>query len=51
MSVYVDVNSEFLKDLFHLPLTQQAFLEYESFEIICNEATLTMQRGNYDNWS
>jgi hypothetical protein len=32
------IHVEFLQDMFHLPLSQQAFQEFEKFEQICDNA-------------
>jgi hypothetical protein len=29
------INTEFLEDLFHLPLSQQAYEEFQNLEVIC----------------
>jgi hypothetical protein len=45
------VNYEFLEDLFHLPLSQQAFLELNQFEEICNQTVIKINEGETDSWS
>jgi hypothetical protein len=35
LSVHKAINSNYLEDLFHLPLSHQAFQEFEQLEIIC----------------
>jgi hypothetical protein len=44
-------NAEFLEDLFHLPLSQEAHSEFAAFEEICNSAVMTIAQGNVDSWS
>jgi hypothetical protein len=43
-------NVEFLEDLFHLPLSQEAHSEFVAFEEICNSAVMTIAQGNLDSW-
>jgi hypothetical protein len=38
MSVHDVIQTEYLEDLFHLPLSHQAFQEFQQFEIICQQA-------------
>jgi hypothetical protein len=45
------VNMEFLQDLFHLPLSVQAFNEFEMLEDICVSASEKMQLGEQDSWT
>jgi hypothetical protein len=45
------VNTEFMEDLFHLPLSQQDFLELDQFEEICNLAISKIDNGGMDTWS
>jgi hypothetical protein len=42
------VNTEFLEDLFHLPMSAEAFSEFEALEDICIKAQDTMQASNMD---
>jgi hypothetical protein len=51
VSVYDVISQEFLEDLFHLPVSQQAFQEFEVFEQICTNATNIVQGGDKDSWS
>jgi hypothetical protein len=44
------IHMEFLQDMFHLPLSQQAFQEFEKFEQICDNALFKVQNGLQDNW-
>ena len=44
------VNEESLKDLFHLPLSQQAYNESVELEAICQGARDHMQEGSKDIW-
>jgi hypothetical protein len=45
------METEFLEDLFHLPLSQQAFSEFEALEDLCETLMNTIQQGNFDQWS
>jgi hypothetical protein len=40
-----------LEDLFHLPLSHQAFLELNQFEELCNQTVLKINYGVVDTWS
>jgi hypothetical protein len=51
LSVQQVIETEFLEDLFHLPLSQQAFSEFESLENLCDTTMRTIQQGNIDQWS
>jgi hypothetical protein len=51
LSVKQVMETEFLEDLFHLPLSQQAFSEFESLENLCDTTMRTIQQGNIDQWS
>jgi hypothetical protein len=51
LSVHKAINSEYLEDLFHLPLSQQAFQEFEQMEIICANTAQKIQEGNIDSWT
>jgi hypothetical protein len=50
-TIFEIVNTEFLEDLFHLPLSQQAFLELDQFEEICNQTISKINGGEIDSWS
>jgi hypothetical protein len=45
------VNYEYLENLFHLPLSHQAFLELNQFEELCNQTVLKINDGGVDSWS
>jgi hypothetical protein len=45
------IHTEFLQDLFHLPLSLQDFQEFEQMEEICDNASIKVQLGNQDTWS
>jgi hypothetical protein len=45
------VNTEFLEDLFHLPLSQQAFQELSEFKSVGNQALLRIAESESDSWS
>ena len=42
---------EYLEDLFHLPLTQEAFLEFELMEEICDTLRSSASNEHLDTWS
>jgi hypothetical protein len=50
-SVHRVIHTEYLEDLFHLPLTQQAFEEFQDLEVVCQNTLTVIQEGNSDNWS
>jgi hypothetical protein len=41
---------DFLQDLFHLPLSQQAYAEFEQLEIFCGNAQSEAQHHLSDSW-
>jgi hypothetical protein len=45
------LHTEFIEDLFHLPLSQQSFAEFQQIEIIFQNAREKIHEGNYDMWS
>jgi hypothetical protein len=51
LTVHSAISLEYLKDLFHLPLSQEAFLEFEELEVICGNTMQMIQEGNIDNLS
>jgi hypothetical protein len=51
LSVHKVINSDYLEDLFHLPLSHQAFQEFEQLEIICASTAQKIQEGNIDSWT
>jgi hypothetical protein len=51
LSVKQVMETEYLEDLFQLPLSQQAFSEFESLENLCDNTMRTIQQGNADQWS
>jgi hypothetical protein len=44
------IHMEFLQDSFHLPLSQQAFQEFEKLEKIYDNALIKVQNGLQDKW-
>jgi hypothetical protein len=44
------VNTEFLQDLFHLPLSLEAYNEFVKIEDICESASAKIQLGEQDSW-
>ena len=51
LSVYDEIHYEFLEDLFHLPMSHQAYGELQQVEDICLEARETIHNDNIDLWS
>jgi hypothetical protein len=51
ISVYDTVHTEFLEDLFHLPMSAEAYFEFQELEVMCLEAQVTMQSGSKDIWA
>jgi hypothetical protein len=45
------IHTEYLEDLFHLPLSQQAYEEFLNLEVICQSALIKVQEGNCDTWT
>lgn len=45
------INMEFLEDLFHLPLSLQAYEEFQQLEVICEEIKSFEFRDCNDTWS
>jgi hypothetical protein len=45
------MNTEYLEDLFHLPLSQEAFSEFEDLEELCLLTSQAIQGGYNDSWS
>jgi hypothetical protein len=43
LTVHNAISLENLKDLFHLPLSQEAFLELEELEVICGNTMQMIQ--------
>ena len=50
ISVHQVVNLEYLEDLFHLSMSQQAFHEFQELESICLSVQ-TNQDSRKDEWS
>jgi hypothetical protein len=50
-SVEKAILTEYTEDLFNLPLTQQAYEEFNELEIICQNAAEKILLGQKDNWS
>jgi hypothetical protein len=51
MKVQEVIHTEFLEDLFHLPMSQEAFVEFQHLENICHSASIKTQSGNKDEWT
>jgi hypothetical protein len=51
ISVYDTVHTKFLEDLFHLPMSAEAYLEFQELEVMCLEAQVTMQSSSKDIWT
>jgi hypothetical protein len=45
------ISKEYLQVLFHMPLSQQAYMEFLSQEELCNNTEISLQDGNLDSWS
>jgi hypothetical protein len=45
------VHTEYLEDMFHLPLSQQAYEEFQSLESLCQRTLRTIHAGNKDTWT
>jgi hypothetical protein len=45
------IHTEYPEDLFYLPLSQQAFGEFQDLEVICQNTLTAVQDENLDNWS
>jgi hypothetical protein len=45
------LDTEFLEDLFHLPLSQQAYSEFLQMEMICQTAREKISNDESDKWS
>jgi hypothetical protein len=45
------IHTEYLEDMFYLPLSQQAYVEFQSLELLCQNALTAVQEGNPDKWS
>jgi hypothetical protein len=50
LSIHSVIHTEYLEDLFHLPLSQQAFQEFEQLENLCEVALQRVQEGEADKW-
>jgi hypothetical protein len=50
VSVSKVLHMDFLQDMFHLPLSQQAYTEFEELEILCENAQVRVQQNLPDNW-
>jgi hypothetical protein len=51
ISVKDAIGQEYLQDLFHLPLSQQAYEEFLNMEEICSNSESSIQQGNLDSWT
>jgi hypothetical protein len=51
LSVHKAISSDYLEDLFHLPLSQQAFQEFEQLEVICANTAQKIQEANINTWT
>jgi hypothetical protein len=50
VSISKVLHMDFLQDMFHLPLSQQAYTEFEELEILCENAQVRVQQNLPDNW-
>jgi hypothetical protein len=51
ITVRETVNTEYLEDLFYLPLSVEAYAEFQDLEELCIKTTEIIQSGNKDTWS
>jgi hypothetical protein len=51
ISVSKVIHMEYLQDLFHLPLSQQAFEEFEQLESLCDNVQAEMHYPRHDSWT
>jgi hypothetical protein len=51
ITVHEVMQTEFLEDLFHLPLSQEAYTEFQNIETLCEYTYERMTSGEIDNWS
>ena len=51
LSVQRVLQFDYLEDLFHLPLTAEAFMEFELMEEICARLRRSALRDHLDSWS
>jgi hypothetical protein len=51
LNVHEVINTEFLDDLFYLPLSQEAYNEFQEMETLCTQTKERKQSQNKDEWS
>jgi hypothetical protein len=51
MTVQAVIHTKFLEDLFHLPMSQEAFMEFQQLETIFHSTSIETQNGNKDEWT
>jgi hypothetical protein len=51
ITVHESIHTEFLEDLFHLPLSQEAYLEFQELETLCEATQERINSGEIDKWS
>src|SRR3954462_5780265 len=51
ISVQKFMATEFMEDLFHLPLSTQAFQEFQIIDSLCQEFNLRSNSTRHDQWS
>jgi hypothetical protein len=51
LSVSKVMHMEYLQDMFHLPLSQQAFAEFEQLEILCDSVQFEDNEHVSDSWT
>jgi hypothetical protein len=50
LSIHLVIHTKYLEDLFHLPLSQQGFQEFEQVKNICATTLQRVQEGEIDKW-
>jgi hypothetical protein len=51
ITVHEAIHTEFLEDLFHLPMSQEAYTEFQDLEILCEATYDRITSGEIDKWS
>jgi hypothetical protein len=51
ITIHETIQTEFLKDLFHLPLSQEAYAEFQNLETLCGTTSERINPREIDNWS
>jgi hypothetical protein len=51
ITVHDAIHTEFLEDLFHLPMSLEAYTEFYNLETLCEVTTERTSSGEIDKWS